>query len=220
MDQTNTEWEARVLGESPVEIVNGVEYMRNSLGHLIPVSVVADRDKLEDQLVRGIVTQFEDMQSKLKDLKNGTMADLRAFQDVCAERWGVVRKGKKGGVQLTTYDGEYTVTISVDRVLRFNSDLEIAENLVSDCVRKWTEGSRPEVLALIDQAFRRDENGNLSTKAVLELRALQIDDEDWKKAMQIISGSLRVASTRDYVRVHKKDENGKPLHISLNISGL
>lgn len=87
-------------------------------------------------------------------------------------------------------------------------------------MRKYRDAN-PKMLALIDQAFRRDENGNLSTKAVLELRTMQFDDdENWQKAMKIISDSLRVVSTKDYVRVHEKTEDGKDRHISLNISGL
>ena len=215
--------EASVTGAVAAEVPAAVPcdgFMRNNLGHYVPAALVAERDKLEDQLVRGIASIFLRERERLAEIKRTTLADLHAFRELCAERWGVTLGGRKGNLTFSSYDGTCRVSLSVAEVLKFNTDLEVAETLISECVREWTRDSRAEVQALIDRAFRRNGDGDISTAAVLELRTLKIDDPRWEKAMHIISESLRVVATKDYVRVHMRDANGSWEHVSLNAASV
>ena len=56
--------------------------------------------------------------------------------------------------------------------------------------------------ALVDRAFKTNRNGELKTAAILDLLTLEIDDDEWQRAMEALKDSIFVANTAVYVRVY------------------
>ena len=56
----------------------------------------------------------------------------------------------------------------------------------------------------MDRAFSKDRNGQLKTAAVLDLMRLDIDDAEWKRAMDAIRDSIQTTGTAIYVRVYER----------------
>ena len=90
--------------------------------------------------------------------------------------------------------------------------------LIDECIREYPEGSRPELLAIINAAFATDRDGNISTARVLGLRRLDISDEKWQRAMDALSDSLQVHTSKAFVRVHERDANGEYRLMNLDIA--
>ena len=53
-------------------------------------------------------------------------------------------------------------------------------------------------------AAERELSGGEYTAAVLDLMRVQIDDGEWKRAMEAIRGSIQAVGTATYVRVYRR----------------
>ena len=104
----------------------------------------------------------------------------------------------------TSYDGTMKVQIAVADTLVFGPELQIAKGLIDECIAEWAEGSRAEIRALVEHAFRTDKEGQVSREAVFSLRKIDIEDERWKSAIQAINDSIRVQGSKTYLRFYRR----------------
>ncbi|STY90300.1 DUF3164 family protein [Moraxella bovis] len=58
------------------------------------------------------------------------------------------------------------------------------------------------------------------TRRVLSLRSLDINDEKWLQAMDAISDAIQVVSSKEYIRVYERDNDGKYQQITLDFASL
>jgi hypothetical protein len=144
--------------------------------------MVSEIDKLRDETVRAITAQAAAMQEQLLAFKRKIRNDLLAYIELSFERYGKKFGGKEGNVTLTSYDGKYRLTLAVDKVLYFDEGLQAAKSLIDGCITRWTEGSRAEILTLINDAFYAEKGGSVNAARILGLRRLQIEDPQWKRS--------------------------------------
>ncbi len=205
---------------SQAESINPAGYMRDGCGNLIDRKNVRDIDLARNDLVLELATKAEDLHERLAAFKASTLGDIDSFVELSAERYGVKLGGKKGNVTLDSFDGTYRVERQVAEHITFDEGLQAAKALIDECLREWTQGGNANVRTLVDHAFRVDKKGKLNTGAILGLRRLKIEDERWGRAMTAISESIKVMGTCMYVRVYRRDENGRYNLISLDIASL
>jgi len=195
-------------------------FMTDSMGRQVPEEMVKDIDKRRDETVRRIAAEAEKMKGVLIEFKNKIRDDIETFVELSAKQYGVKLGGKKGNVCLATYDGQYRLIIAMNDNISFDERLQVARELISKCVNKWSEGSRPEIRTLVNDAFQVDKTGKISTSRVLGLRRLDIQDPDWKKAMTAITDSVQVTGTKQYLRIYERDANGEYQMIPLDVAAL
>ena len=200
------------------EIPSG--FMKDNQGRLVPLANIEEIDKERDALVREIIAKAKAVSGVLDKFKGETLNDIQAFVELSAEKYGVARGGLKGNVELATYDGEYKVTRAISDVLAFDERILAAKELIDECLHEWTEGSNSNLRAVVNHAFRVDKKGNLNVKNILSLRRVAIVDDKWKRAMAAISDSIQATSTREYIRVYKRDDHGKYAQLNLDVSGV
>ena len=70
---------------------------------------------------------------------------------------------------------------------------------------QWSEGVNENLRAIVDDAFNVGKSGLVSTSRVLGLRRLNIKDATWKKAMDAITESMQVVSSKTYMRFYERD---------------
>lgn len=179
-------------------------YMMNAVGHLVPTEKVREHDKLRDSLTRELVAEAKDLSARLAKFKARSLQDIAAFVELSAEKYGVSLGGKKGNISLTSYDGRFKVVRAFNERLTFGPELLAAKELVDRCLRRWTEGAGDNVRALVDRAFRTDKKGEIRTASVLELLRLNIDDDEWRRAMDALRDSIETTGTSVYVRVYER----------------
>lgn len=104
-------------------------------------------------------------------------------------------------------------------MISFNESILAAKALIDECLREWSEGSRVELRAIIDNAFQVDKEGNLSLGRILPLRRINISDAKWRRAMFALDDSLQVAYSKTYLRLYKRDSIDEPWRaVPLNVS--
>ena len=194
----------------PIVTVHDQQYLEDAKGKLIPLAQVPDDHRMRDGLVREKIAKVITLQKQLRDFKIEVMADIAAFVQLSADQYQVHIGGPKGNVQLTTIKGDMRMIRQVSENLAFDEKLIAAKALIDECIIEWSEGSRPEIQTLVQDAFQTDQQGKISTGRVLGLRRLKIDDEKWLRAMEAISDSIHVQDTKAYVRFQKRnDTTGK-----------
>ncbi len=196
------------------------EFMTNAQGHQVPVNLVKPQERLEDDVVRALIAQASYHSGLLKGFKIKSFEEVETFMTLLAEQHGIARGGKKGNVTLTSFDGLSKVILSHQEFIDFGPELQIAKELIDSCIRDWSQGASDNIRVMVDHAFRVDKNNRLNTQAILSLRRLNIQDKNWKKAMDAIGDSMRVRDTRSYVRFYTRpNTDAEWKAISLDIAG-
>lgn len=183
-----------------------IERMEDAQGRLVPISLIKPIDLARDSLVREIVANARSQSAEITEFKSRVFADIQAFVDMSAEEYGVTLGGKKGNVTLTSFDGRYKIQRAMADTLVFDERLQAAKELIDQCIHEWSQGSRPEIMALVNDAFQVDIAGNINTGRVLGLKRLKIDAPKWLQAMQAIQDSTRTATSKAYFRVYERDD--------------
>ena len=181
------------------------QYKTDAKGNLIPLENIKELDLARDDLVHEIFAAVQPAVDALDSAKQRAIADVRAFVELSAEKYGV-KPSKKGNITLTSFDGKLRVNVAMKDVMMFDERLAAAKALIDECLTEWTQDSRSELRVIVQQAFDVDKDGHISTAKVLSLRSLKIEDEKWQRAMQALGDSLHTLATREYVRLYRRDE--------------
>lgn len=202
-------------------MIEGKTYWRDATGALTPDNLVRDIDKERDELVQAWATKAKTLNRDIGVFKDGVFGDIGAFIELSAEKYGAKVGGNKGNVTLFSYDGRYKIQRAINESLQFDERIQAAKVLIDECLNEWSEGSRPELKALIERAFNVDKEGNLNTSRILGLRRVEIQDPRWLRAMQAISESVQVVSSKAYVRIYERvGDSDKYVPIPLDVAGV
>lgn len=179
-------------------------YLLNAAGHLVPESQVRDHDKLRDQITFDLAETAERLNAELSQFKEKALKDIADLVSLSAERYNVAIGGKKGNVTLMTFDGRYKVTRSYSERITFTEELEAAKELLDRCIIRWSEGTNSHIRVLVNRAFRTNGQGHIRTAAVLDLLRVDIDDPEWKQAMEALKDSVMTVGSAVYVRIYRR----------------
>jgi hypothetical protein len=208
----------------PAPIPNGkvthgtVDYMQDSKGGLVPISLIKPQHLLQDELVRKIIGYAIALSDQVGRFKAHTFDDIGAFEALLAQEYEASVGGPKGNKTLMTHDGLFKVQVQVADYIDFGPELQTAKVLVDECLNEWAEGARDELRAIVTRAFNTDKPGQINRSEIFMLLRLEINDERWKRAMQAIRDAMRVTGSKTYVRCHRRiaqDAPWEPISIDL-----
>ncbi|MBC7168704.1 DUF3164 family protein [Phenylobacterium sp.] len=182
------------------------EYMRDAKGALMPIKLIREQDLLEDQLVRRMIGFAHDLSEEISRFKAHCNADVGTFLQLIEEKYGAKKGGAKGNVTFTSYDGCLKVQVQVAERITFGAGLQVAKALIDECIAEWSGGARPELKALVNEAFRADSEGQVSREAVFRLMRMDITDPRWTKAMEALKDSIRTVGSKSYVRFYRRED--------------
>lgn len=191
-------------------------WIKDAMGRLVRQEAVPVQDSMRDKLVRDIVAGAKFRAANLKAWRMSVLGDVQAFTEVVAEKYKA-RIGKGQNITLNSYDGSLRVMIVRDNKVTFNEQLAVAKTMIWKCVERWTDGSRSEIRALVDAAFKTSRTGQMSVSKILALRQVEIDDPEWLRAMDALTDSLQVVGSATYIRVYERDSAGAMSRIDLDV---
>lgn len=196
-------------------------YWTDAKGSLVPVTKIKNIDKDRTHIVTSLAEEAKAVSASLLAFKLTAMDGVNAFIERSLAEYEVAHGGKKGNVTLITFDGRYKITRTMQDALVFDERLQAAKALIDECAKAWSKGSNDNIKVLINHAFQVDKAGTVNTGRILNLRSLKITDPKWLSAMQAISDSMTVASTKAYIRFYELDAaSGEFTPISLDVANL
>ena len=202
--------------QAPAAIPAG--FVKNAVGHLVPEHQVREHDKLRDGVARDLSTIALDINKALAAFKAKALADIDDLIAISSARYGVTIGGKKGNASITTYDGQFKIERAMAERITFTEEILAAKELIDQCIRKWSEGANSHLRVLVDRAFRANRQGQIKTGDVLSLLRVEIDDPDWKRAMEALKDSIQVNGTAVYIRVYQRigqTEQYQPINLNI-----
>ncbi|MBP1862165.1 DUF3164 family protein [Rhizobium herbae] len=205
----------------PVEDFHGVPYVRLAKNELKALSAIKPEHIEEDELVRRLSAKAVEINERLAAFRTEVFDEVMAYRDLLAEKYGVKRRGSKGNITLSTVDTTLRLLIQVADTLTFGPELEVAKEIIDECIRRWSDGSSDNIRALVDQAFQVDKVGKINADRILALRRLKMTDEtgQWEKAMGIISDSVRTMTSKEHARFYSVDrDSGDQTRIALDLA--
>jgi hypothetical protein len=196
-------------------------YRVDAQRRLVAESMIKPLDLARDSLVLELVEKARVASKGLAQFKAAAFGDIDAFVEMSAEEYGAKLGGKKGNVSLISFDGRYKIQRAIQESIAFDERLQAARALIDECLEEWTAGARPEVVTLVNDAFRTDTKGDIRTARVLALRRLEIADERWQRAMQAIGDACQVVGSKSYIRVYERvGDTDQYQPINLDIAGV
>lgn len=196
-------------------------YMQDSSGRLVPIETIKAIDLARDALVGEIIVKARLLNAQIAAFKGAVFGDIASFVELSGEEYGVKIGGHKGNVTLMSFDGSFKVQRAIAEHLSFDERLQAAKGLIDECITEWSQGSRPELQVLVNDAFQVDKAGNINTNRVLALRRLQIDDARWQRAMKAISEAVQVVGSKSYVRCYERvGDSGEYVAIPLDVAAV
>lgn len=179
-------------------------FREDAKGRLVPVETIKEVDLARDELVTALVKAAEQHSTGLAVFKVEAMATIDAFIAESMARFKAKVGGVKGNVTLLSFDGRYKVQVQIQDRIAFDERLQAAKVLIDKCISKWGEGADAKLMALVNYAFEVDKEGKLSPTRILSLRRLDVDDRNWKRAMEAIGDSITVTGSKAYLRFYKR----------------
>lgn len=179
-------------------------YLKDQAGRLVPIETIEPIDIQRHELVLELVQKAKELQHVMRKFKVDSFSDVAALVELSAERYDIRMGGKKGNVSLISFDGRFKVQRAINEYLVFDERLQVAKELIDQCIHRWAENSGSEIRALVEHAFQVDKEGKVSTTRVLGLRRIKIEDEQWITAMEAIADSIQVAGSKSYLRIYER----------------
>lgn len=198
------------------EILEG--YREDAQGRLVPISKIKPLDSLRDDLVRSNLKMALETQAALTKFKAGVMSEVEEFVQLAAEQYDTKIGGNKGNITLLSFDGKLKMVRQIAESLAFDERLQVAKQLIDECIHEWSADANDNTKALIEHAFQTDKEGKLNTGRIFGLMRLHIQDEKWSSAMNAIRDSIRVTDTKPYIRFYQKDDQDKWQPISIDLA--
>jgi hypothetical protein len=196
-------------------------FVMNAAGHLVPEHQVREHDKLRDQVALDLATMALALSKGLAEFKTKALGDIDDLIAISSAKYGVTIGGKKGNASITTYDGRFKIERAMAERISFTEEILAAKELIDQCIRKWSEGADQHLRVLVDRAFRANRQGQIKTGDVLSLLRVEIDDPDWKRAMEALKDSIQVNGTAVYIRVYQRvGDTDRYDPINLNIAAV
>ena len=185
-----------------VRTLEGQQYMADTRGNLVPLSLVKPQDKLQDETVRKVMGFALALSDQVERFKAHTMADLAALDQLLEQQYGLVKRGNKGkgNRSYMTVDALLRVSVQVADYIDFGPELQIAKSLLDECLNEWSADARPEIQAVVTKAFNTDKEGQINRSEIFMLLRLEIEDPRWVNAMKAIRDAMRVVGRKEYVR--------------------
>ena len=194
--------------------------MEDAKGRFVPVANVHETDKLADALVAEIAVKWGELNRAIAEFKNKTFGDVGAYLDLIFEKYQVKRGGKKGNVQLFTYDGRYKLVVAVAEHIKFGPELKVGEQLIYECLSELTDGQKTDLVAIVNHVFAADADGNLNVSRILSLRRIRVEHPKWIKGRAAINDAIQVVGSKQYMRLYQRNEQGEYIAIPLDVAAL
>ena len=189
-------------------------------GKAVPQAYVKPLDRKRDHEVEMAVKEALALEKRMKILKEKLIDRIMKYKTAIGKETGVKLEGK-GNMCLTSFSGDKQVEFSMNDIVGFDEKLQIARQLINECLSEWSEDANKNLRIVVKQFFEADKKGKVNTQMVLKLRRFNVRRAKWNKAMDMIGEAISITGTRQYLNVRiRKNSTDKFRTVNLNFSSI
>ena len=178
----------------------------DATGNSVPKKYVTPLDKRRDAMVERLFREALAAQEKLIKLRRLVDAEVAKYLDSAAAEILNFERNEGGNYTFTGFSGDKKVMVKVVNYIDFDERLQFAKQMIDSCLERWSEGANDNLRAVVFDAFKVDAKGRVDTKRILGLRRLNIKDQEWKQAMDLISQAVTVIAAKEYVIFQRRPD--------------
>ncbi|WP_299370478.1 DUF3164 family protein [uncultured Tateyamaria sp.] len=189
-------------------------------GRSVPDHLISDMDRDIEEVVRSIEGHAVALMNQIARFRGHSFDDVNLLTDLLYDKYEAKRGGAKGNVSFTSYDGKVKVEIRVQDRVHFGAELQVAKDLLGEYLEEVSDGVPDVVKALLNHAFKVDEQGRVNREQMYALRRLKVDPphSKWDRAMDAIADSMRVIGSKEYFQISVADEHGRLRALPINLA--
>lgn len=171
--------------------------MKDSNGNDVPLKYVSAYDKARDRAVRRVHARFAKARTMLEALVAESIQELQELSQLKENL------GDKGNFCASSFDGLLRVSIRQRYEIRLDERVARAREMMVEYIDKILSRvgtADAKILKLIvDEAFRINSSGYLSTGRILSLMRMEINDPMWIAAKEILQESIKPQKGKQYL---------------------
>ena len=194
----------------------------DSKGRPVPEEYIRPEDKKRDKLVESILKRVSKLSAKLESEKSEIVDAIEKYLKELAKD-NKVRENWKGNILLYNFSQNLCIERRIDETISFDERLQMVKTTIDKWINNKLKDTDPTLSKVIAQAFSVDKQGRINTAMLLKLKRIDIQDAEWKKAMQLLDESIFVKSSKMALRFRSKDPKiaeGGWEEISLNFNDI
>jgi len=188
-------------------------------GETVPADIVSAHDKRKEKAVMRIVKCAEKAHEALKDLKATASAETDKVYAEHLRIRGVETGASKGNYTMYNFDKSVKVEINNSDSISFDDGIETVKQLLDKYIEDVTNEASSEIRMLIQGAFKT-RKGQLDKARLFSLFQYHIEHPIWMQAMDALKASIDVQSSKKYMKISKRNENGEYVNIPLSLSAV
>lgn len=202
-------------------IVEGKTYYRNQDGNLISEEQIKPQDLVRDSLVQSLVTQYLLCRDHVKRVKAQMEKEINQYINTIMIQYDLADDdaSHKNSMTLTSFDGRFKVVMANNSRISLDENVMAAKVLLDEYLDEQLAGSSDALKTLVADAFRMRQ-GQVDLKSVLRLTRLNIPDEKFCKAVNIIKESIVTTRISSSLRVYVRDDAGKYIYKPMDFATL
>lgn len=201
--------------------LNGKRYFTDFKGDLTAVENVSKEDKARDKVVEACCAKAIKLHEQIKKTKEEIVALVEEYLETVAEKHGT---SWKGNTKILNFAQDQSLTVKVQNYIGFDEKLNVAKNLIDECLAAWTADSNPALATLVNKAFETDRKGKINREFIFKLIRMKMNAktcmDKWEEAMQLLKDSMIVEGSKDYYTLGHRKENGEWETIILDFAAL
>ena len=194
----------------------------DSKGRPVPEEYIRPEDKRRDKLVEGILKRVSKLSAKLESEKTEIVDAIEKYLKELAKD-NKVLENWKGNILLYNFSQNLCIERRIDETVSFDERLQMVKTTIDKWINNKLKDTDPTLSKVIAQAFSVDKQGRINTAMLLKLKRIDIQDAEWKKAMQLLDDSIFVKSSKMALRFRSKDTKvpeGGWVEVSLNFNDI
>jgi len=186
-------------------------YTRDYKGRLVPDALIADKDKVESDLVDEAHQLMAALGAAVDCFRTHVHveADALVSMRICDAGGSKVAQ-EPGRVSINNLDNTRRITIDRRATMSFSPEIAAAKELVMDFVDRMGEGANAFIMSLAKKAFMTSDDGEISVSKVNDLLSTPCDEPEWIDIKKSVKAAMRSNGVKTYTRLyHRPDTNAK-----------
>ena len=179
-------------------------FLMDHMGNLVHQDNIKPQRLLEDETIAKIFAYAVPLSDQIARFKAHTLDDIDTYLDILHQEYSVTKGGGKGNLTLTSINGCRKVSVQNAEQLDFGAELQTAKALFDEIVGDLGQSVPPSIMALVETAFSVGKQGKINRENLFKVRDLEIDHPKWQNFRNAVNDSIRIVSSKTYVRLHKR----------------
>jgi Protein of unknown function (DUF3164) len=182
-------------------------YWINGDGMKIPVSMVEETEKLQDEIITKHVKKAKEIRKLIEEFKKNVRSDVSVLLDLMAEQLG---ENWQGNGTIYDYSKEYAVKIKNHKRKEFAVRVNMAVSKIDRWLSEVASDESIDIVGIVRKLTKVDDKGKYdkdSLKQLLDIRVTK-NQQLWNEAMEIIRTGEEIVGTKIYYSfLERSDEN-------------